>query len=118
MAPASDLLSADMLPCLLLHLTRQDAAALSLTCTRAASAFASSNASLYTHAPRVIICCSDSKQLLELRLTPEGRPYLHQEKQLEAESRCSGMGSRRTRSQTALHSWPLRIEKVYSAKQW
>jgi hypothetical protein len=44
----------------------------------ACSVVVATNASLYTPAPNVMLCCSDSKQL-ELRLTPEGQPYLHQE---------------------------------------
>jgi hypothetical protein len=68
----------DVLVHLLPQLTRQDAIRLSVTCNAVHQAFVELQAGttpLYSPAPRVIICASDSQQLLLMPLSPDGQPY-------------------------------------------
>lgn len=76
----TNLLTPDLLPLLLCHLTRQDVASVSVVCRAAAATCrhleAASSAPSHTPAPRVIICASGSKQLLCLPLTLDGQAYM------------------------------------------
>jgi hypothetical protein len=102
-----NLLTPDLLPLLLTHLTRQDAAVLATVCKQAAETYNAStttvNASyLYTPAARVIICASGTRQLLVLPLTPNGQPYVNTvthtnavRRSARSQASCSSSGQRR-----------------------
>lgn len=70
----------DLLSRLLPHLSLTDAAAsLCLTCRAAADGFRQlrRHTTTTSHAPRVIVCASDSQQLLTVSLTEDGELYPH-----------------------------------------